>query len=686
MRHPVGPSRRLGLRAHLLALVLAVVVPALLFGVVAVTEVARSHGEASGARLQSTARTVALALDKEVEAYLTTLTALASSPFLDEPDLSAFDTQARQVAQALDTWIVALDESLHQIANTALPKGAPLPQAPSAGPAAQVFATGRPLVSDVFMSRTKRQPIVAVLVPVVRNEKTVKVLAMPLSPGSLARILHGLELSRGSFAVLIDSRRTIITHSRDGPRSSGQPAPAWYADPAASAESHGIVVGITPEGEKVALALQRLSYGNWTVAVAEPLDAYESSWQKPLVGLVLAGLVLLALAAAAALALARRVLRPVEALARHARSVTAGGSVETVPKATIAELETLRKALAEAEIALRDQAEVERTVARAVQDNEIRLRAVLEQMPLGVALVEAPSGRRLLCNAKAFEILGDPPSFANDGIEDVPVGAIHPDGTPYRREEHPIMRAILHGETVDREEMLHRRADGTITQLEISAAPIRDVSGGIVLAVGTFSSIDARKEAEEQHRLLTAELSHRVKNTLAVVQALMVQTLVRSRSLAEFRSVYEGRLHALARAHDLLLRSEWRHIDLVALVQNELALFTRNASRVEITGESVLLGPRQGLALGLVLHELVSNAVRHGALVGATGRIEITWTKEDGHLRLRWRELEGPPVPGSPAEGFGLELIRRSTSYDLGGKAECTFASEGVTWDMMFPL
>lgn len=681
---PPSQRWRPGLRAYLLALVLAVALPALLFGVVAVYKAAEGYGALPGVRLQGTAHAVALALDREIETHLVALTALASSPCLDRLDYEGFDAQARQVAAMLDSRVVLIDQGLRQVVNTALPLGASLPAVSPASPAARVLATGRAEVSDVFTRRNTGEPIVAVLAPVLRHGRAVKALAMALRPTSLARILHELELPAGSFAILTDSRQAVIAHSQAGPDAIGRPAPAWYADAMAGAAPKRFTVGHLPDGEPVAVAVQRLSRAPWSVAIAEPLAAYEATWRRPLAGLALAGLVLLALAATAALALARRVLRPMEALAHQARAVTSGGAMAAVPeRAAIAEFDMLYRALAEAEAARRSRVEAERAAAEAAQGSEARLRALLEQMPLGVALVEAPSGRLVFCNAKALEILGEPLPFGSGAL--APSEVLRADGTPYAPHERPIMRAILAGETVEQEELIYRRPDGRETQLEVSTAPIRDAAGAIVLGVSAFGSIDARKEAEEQRRLLTAELSHRVKNTLAIVQALMTQTLLRSRSLPEFRAVYEGRLHALARAHDLLLRNEWRCIDLGTLVEAELAVFARSAGRVEAKGPSLLLSPRQGLALGLILHELVSNAARHGALSDDAGRVEIAWAEKARQVRLRWRERGGPPVAPAPADGFGLELIRRSTGYDLGGRAECIFSPEGVQWIVIFP-
>jgi two-component system CheB/CheR fusion protein len=202
--------------------------------------------------------------------------------------------------------------------------------------------------------------------------------------------------------------------------------------------------------------------------------------------------------------------------------------------------------------------------------------------------------------------------------------------------------------------------------------------------------VSDRKRAEAERELLARELSHRVKNTLAVVQALASQTNGRIQSVAAFREAFLGRLQALARAHSLLLETNWRSANLQTLVEQTLAAYRVDHPQVvEVEGEPVALTPKQGMGLSLMLHELGTNAAKYGALSRREGRVHVSWHIEemsDRRIRLKWQERRGPRVKTPTEKGFGLQLIERAASYELEGSAELSFASEGLTCDIVFPL
>ncbi len=233
------------------------------------------------------------------------------------------------------------------------------------------------------------------------------------------------------------------------------------------------------------------------------------------------------------------------------------------------------------------------------------------------------------------------------------------------------------------------RADGTEFPIETAISQTR-VAGEVLLTV-ILRDITERKRAEDTQRLLLAELDHRVKNTLASVQAIALQTLGASTDPAEFVESFNGRLQALGRAHDLLTRSSWQGADLASLINEQLALGPADADkRISRSGPRVLLEPQAALHLGLVLHELGTNARKYGALSRPEGRLTMRWSltgeDEETELRLEWIESDGPPVVAPAQRGFGATLIERSLRYALGGEAQLSFAPAGVTCGISLPL
>ncbi len=205
-----------------------------------------------------------------------------------------------------------------------------------------------------------------------------------------------------------------------------------------------------------------------------------------------------------------------------------------------------------------------------------------------------------------------------------------------------------------------------------------------------FRDISDRKRAEEQHRLLTHELSHRVKNTLAVVQALARQPEVPDMTVEQYRERFIGRVQALARAHDQLLETNWQSADLATLIRATLSAYGRDGAVDHVAdGPAVRLTPKQGLGLALVLHELATNASKYGALSTAEGKLHVTWDRIQANgqqqIRLVWRERDGPPVLDRSQKGFGTKLIERACAYDLEGSAELRLAPEGLVAKIVFP-
>jgi two-component sensor histidine kinase len=196
-----------------------------------------------------------------------------------------------------------------------------------------------------------------------------------------------------------------------------------------------------------------------------------------------------------------------------------------------------------------------------------------------------------------------------------------------------------------------------------------------------------RREAEKD--LLLGEIKHRMKNLLAMVQAMARQTPATGRSGEEYRDAFLGRFNALVRAHDFAFR-EGGETDLTEMVEATLAPYAADPATVVVEpGPALALVSGQVLSLSLILHELATNAVKHGALSVPNGHIHVHWDVEKAatpRLRLCWRERGGPPVKGAPTAGFGMRLIEFVAKRELAGTSELNYAATGLDVEIVAPL
>jgi PAS domain S-box-containing protein len=201
-----------------------------------------------------------------------------------------------------------------------------------------------------------------------------------------------------------------------------------------------------------------------------------------------------------------------------------------------------------------------------------------------------------------------------------------------------------------------------------------------------FNDISERKNAEATRALLINELNHRVKNTLATVQSISARTLRNGKVDKPVREALEARLFSLARTHDTLTQENWEGADLVAIAAKALAPFQLRTHRFTITGKKLWLPSKAALAIAMALHELATNAVKHGAMSNSKGRVELSWSVAKGKLTLRWTELGGPPVKPPVRQGFGSRLLERGLAHELGGETKCDYRKAGVRCVITLPI
>lgn len=268
-----------------------------------------------------------------------------------------------------------------------------------------------------------------------------------------------------------------------------------------------------------------------------------------------------------------------------------------------------------------------------------------------------------------------------------PIAILIPDD--HADEEPEILRRVRSGQRVETYETVRRRKDGALVDVSLTVSPVRDKGGRIVAASKIARDITDRKRAEEQQKLLVREIKHRIKNTLATVQAIARQTL--PNASPEELDVFAGRLQALAGAHDLLTGDNWNRSPLNDVVQRAVSAFDDVAKeRFTIDGRhEVWIDAEKSSGLTMVLHELATNAVKYGALSNDTGRVEIAWEtrreKDRLHLDFRWKETGGPPVKAPERRGFGSSLIERA----LQGESSTTrldFDPDGLRFTLEMTL
>jgi two-component system CheB/CheR fusion protein len=250
------------------------------------------------------------------------------------------------------------------------------------------------------------------------------------------------------------------------------------------------------------------------------------------------------------------------------------------------------------------------------------------------------------------------------------------------------LRAVL-----AREQAVERRvtANDRATHYLMRLLPYRALTRAVEGVLVTFTNITSVVASEKHQKMLTAELSHRIKNTLAVIASIASQTGAHTPSIEAFLETFLGRLQGLAGTHELLSQSEWADVGLRGLVEQELAPYAKaDGGRLQVSGPPIALKPRAAIAFGMVLNELATNSVKYGALSVPKGRLQVSWEtprqSAPQRLELQWVETRGPAPSAPVTRGFGLEFIERAMEFELDGAAKIAFEKTGLQCTISVPL
>ncbi|HEX7885357.1 MAG TPA: HWE histidine kinase domain-containing protein [Phenylobacterium sp.] len=356
-------------------------------------------------------------------------------------------------------------------------------------------------------------------------------------------------------------------------------------------------------------------------------------------------------------------------------------------------IEMMERARAEEALRLSQQAEADAQLAIATERGRAALRQSEQQLELALRagrlgnwVLDLGSGR-LIASEFFRANFGIGPDDAFDRYANL-VARVHPDDRA--RQQHEMDAAIA-GHTDLESEYQTLTPDGETRWILVRGRAAYDDAGTARRMTGVSLDITARKNADQRQRLLLDELNHRVKNTLATVQSIALQTS-RAVDAATFERAFLARIAALAQAHDLLTEVAWEGALLKEVIARTLAPYVSDGQtdRIHLAGPGVRLGPNAAVSLTMAFHELATNAGKYGALSVAAGRVDVTWSvdrpADPTAVQIDWRETGGPAVSPPKRRGFGSRLVEKGLAREFDGQVNLAFAPEGLTCHMHLPL
>jgi two-component sensor histidine kinase/PAS domain-containing protein len=682
---PVGDlpkQARTSLRQVLWGLVLAFALPVILVAAGGFYSTHRAERQATDQRLQETVRALSLSLDREIEKSEITLRVLATSPHIRSGDFAAFYRQAKETAFPSPSWVAVLEPNGRTLLNTRVPYGSPLTDSARLETLRRIQETRRAELSDLYVGAVTDRPLATLDVPVILDGRVAYILSLAIGPQIFQDLIRDQRIADGWNAAVLDRSGRIVARSRSPEQFVGRHARIGVRD-AIAASPEGHVQSVTLDGMPARIYFSRSKTYGWSFVISMPATVLAESVQRSLFWLlVLAGVILGGVLLAAILS--RAIAKPVDRLVAATQALGRGEEV-TGSTTRVLEFDTIQKALAEAATSIRRQEQDREEVLEQIADSEARLRLALNAGDLG-SWEYTPSTGAFVTSQACRMNFGRSPNekFTYADL----VSSIHPEDRARQAEavaQAMTNRSDLH---VEYRTIWPNRSERWI---RISGRT-RIGSDGQLSMVGVSQDITERKLADERQALLLHELNHRVKNTLATVQSVASLTR-RSAEKGDLGAwdAFMGRLHGLAKTHDLLTSTSWSGALLEDVLKSELEPYQDPMrQRIRLRGPQINLQPSAVLAMGLAIHELATNATKYGSLSAADGKVHVMWAVTAGHnppvLLVEWIERGGPLVKPPERQGFGTKLIQRGLAQQLGGEIKLDFAPAGVRCVITFPL
>jgi two-component sensor histidine kinase len=316
--------------------------------------------------------------------------------------------------------------------------------------------------------------------------------------------------------------------------------------------------------------------------------------------------------------------------------------------------------------------EILHAAVEAFRKRELGYREILEDLPAAIYTTDS-DGRITYFNRACIDFAGRTPTLGEDRWC-IACKLFTVDGQPLPEVQFPATMALRIAHQVTGLRAIAERPDGSMIRFEHFATPIFDDRGDCLGTVNMLVDITAQSKAQERLELLAREIDHRSNNLLTLVQSLI--RLTKAETVIDYKEILQGRVMALARANSLISDKRWDAIDLQSLVHEELAAFSDR--RIAIRGEPIAIRTGSAQSIAMIVHELCTNAVKHGALSSKSGKVGICWTVDDASdLVLTWEETGGPPVQAPVVQNTGNRVID-AVVRQLGGTLTRDWDREGL--------
>lgn len=678
------PHRSWSVRSYLIALAVCCTLPIALVAGFFALHLVRDAVERERSEFKSRLYLLREAVDRRVETTVMVLKTLSTSPALRSGDFDSFRQSAYETASSLGVLVILLsDETGQQLVNTRARPGEPIPPRAQLDAQRRVLATGEPQISDLYAATIDRRPVISIEVPVFLDDRIKYVLSAGVEPSYLSAQLRDYVLD-GFVGSIIDRNGLLIARQPpvQGRELIGAQTIPELRPYIGLPEAYWIKA-VSREGVPTYTSMLRSQVSGWSINLAIPRTRLQEPFSQ--VAFIVSAIGCLGLLAGLLLAriVAGRLSSKAALLEEAAGLIGLERPIAATPS-HVREYDSALNAFAQASDEIRRRAEERDRAVAALRESEQRWRTIAEALP-NLVWTDLPNGECDSLSSQWGRYTGIPEQelLGLEWLERV----IHPDD---RERTLQCWRAACEDRGDYDVEYRIRRYDGQYRWFKTRGVPLRDDSGKIVYWFGTCTDIEDIRSAEKREQVLMQEVNHRAKNMLGLVQAIARQTAFRSPE--EFIERFQARLQALAASQDLLVKSGWKDVPLDSLIRIQLAHFADVLDRrIVLVGPPLLIKASAAQSLGVILHELSTNAAKYGALSIPAGRITLDWTVqplESGELefRMRWAELGVAGVEPPKTRGFGSTVLESFARMSLAAKTSVEFAPGGLVWNLRCAL